>query len=238
MSKIEVEVWSDYVCPFCYIGKRQLEQAIAETGLTGQVEIRYKAFELDATTPKNSTEPVLDSLARKYGTSLDEAQKMTQGVVARAEEVGLQYDFSKMLNQNTIDAHRLAKYAETVNKGAEMSERLMQAYFLEGQAIAEQAVLVALAQEVGLDLAAVNDVLADENRFIDSIDKDKALAQQLQVRGVPFFVINQKYGIAGAQPQQLFNDTLRDVAKEQRIRPSIAQVGNANNICGDDGCNV
>lgn len=238
MSTIEVEIWSDYVCPFCYIGKRQLEQAIAATGLTGKVDVKLKAYELDPTTPKDSMEPVHTVLARKYGTTPEKAKEMSQGVAARAAEVGLQYDVDGMLNQNTLDAHRLVKYAETVQKDGEFAERLMKAYFTEGQAIGQYDVLVKLALEVGLNLDDVRAVLADTKMFNTDIEQDKAIAQQLQVRGVPFFVINKKYGIAGAQPQEVFNDTLREVAKEEGITPGLIQKGGNVDVCSDDGCSI
>lgn len=235
---ITVQVWSDYVCPFCYIGKRQLEKAIEETGLTGQVHVEFKAFELDATTPKDAHEPVVEALARKYNTTPAEAKKMTDGVAARAQEVGLTYNFDAMLNQNTLDAHRLMKLAEEQSLDAELGERLMKAYFIEGQAIAQHDVLLALATEVGLAEADVRDVLQDSTRYVEAVEYDKEVAQQLQVRGVPFFVLDNKYGIAGAQPQELFNDTLRKVAAEAGVRPRLQQVGDNANICGDDGCSI
>ena len=235
---ITVQVWSDYVCPFCYIGKRQLEQAIEETGLTGQVKVELKAFELDATTPKDTVEPVVESLARKYNTTPAEAKKMTEGVAARAQEVGLTYNFEAMKNQNTLDAHRLMKLAEEKAVDAAFGERLMKAYFIEGQAIAQHDVLVALATEVGLHEADVRDVLNDDTSYIEAVEQDKDVAQQLQVRGVPFFVLDNKYGIAGAQPQELFNDTLRKVAAEAGLRPRLQQVGDGANVCGDDGCSI
>lgn len=233
---ITVQIWSDYVCPFCYIGKRQLEQAIHETGLTGQVNVVLKAYELDPTTPKDANEPVVETLARKYNTTPAEAKKMTAGVAARAQEVGLNYNFDAMRNQNTLDAHRLMKFAETKQLDGALGERLMKAYFIEGQAIAQHDVLVALATEVGLVEQDVRAVVADGAQFAEEVAADQAMAQQLQVRGVPFFVLDNKYGIAGAQPQELFNETLRKVAAEAGIRPKLQQVGDDANVCGDDGC--
>ncbi len=118
---MKVEVWSDYVCPFCYIGKRQLEKALKDTGYEGQIEVEYKSFLLDPTTPIDADESVYSSLAKKFGVSVDEAKNMTKNVANRAKEVGLEYDFDIMKTANTVAAHRLAKWADTKGKGSEMS---------------------------------------------------------------------------------------------------------------------
>ena len=132
---MKVEVWSDYVCPFCYIGKRQLEKAIQESGYEGQIEVQYKSFLLDPTTPVDAEESVYESLGKKYNMPEQEVKNMTANVTERAKEVGLDYNFAEMKTANTVVAHRLAKWAESQGKGAEFSERLLQAYFLEGKAI-------------------------------------------------------------------------------------------------------
>src|SRR6185312_880891 len=130
---MKIEVWSDYVCPFCYIGKRRLEEALAETGLEDKAEIVFKAFELDPNTPKTSTQSVYENLAEKYGMSIDEAKKMTANVVEQAKTVGLNYNFDEMTSTNTFDAHRIAKLAEQEGVDKTVSERLLQAYFINGE---------------------------------------------------------------------------------------------------------
>lgn len=235
---ITVQIWSDYVCPFCYIGKRQLEQAIEQTGLSGNVNVQLRAFELDATTPKDANESTFATLSKKYGMSIEEAKNMTAGVAARAAEVGLTYDFESMRTQNTRDTHRVMKFAETKQLDGALGERLMKAYFVEGQLIGQRDVLATLAEEVGLVRSEVEAVIDDEAQFVEEVENDQLMAQQLQVRGVPFFVIDNKYGIAGAQPQQLFNDTLQKAAAEAGIRPTLQQVGDSGNVCGDDGCSI
>lgn len=217
-ESMKVEVWSDYVCPFCYIGKRQLEKAIKDTGYEGQIEVEYKSFLLDPTTPIDADEPVISSLAKKYRMSEDEAKNMTNNVAIRAKEVGLNYDFDKMKTANTVAAHRLAKWAETKEKGHEMSERLLQAYFLEGEAIGKAEVLLKLVEEIGLDTEEAKGIL-NGNQFEDDVEKDIYTAQQLGVRGVPFFVFDNKYGISGAQPQGLFEQTIEKAASEAGLNP-------------------
>ncbi len=214
---MKVEVWSDYVCPFCYIGKRQLEKAIKDSGYEGQIEVEYKSFLLDPTTPVDTEEPVISSLAKKYQVSEEQAKNMTENVATRAKEVGLDYDFDQMKTANTVAAHRLAKWAETKGQGHEMSERLLKAYFLEGEAIGKSDVLLRLVEELGLNKAEAKEIL-DGNQFKGDVEKDIFEAQQLGVRGVPFFVFDNKYGISGAQPQALFEQTIEQAASEAGLK--------------------
>jgi len=234
---VKVEVWSDYVCPFCYIGKRQLEKAIKDSGYEGQIEVEYKSFLLDPTTPIDADEPVITSLAKKYRMSEAEAKNMTNNVAVRAKEVGLNYNFDNMKTANTVAAHRLAKWAETKGKGHEMSERLLKAYFLDGEAIGKKDVLLKLVEEVGLDQTEATEVL-DGTMFKAEVDKDIYEAQQLGVRGVPFFVFDNKYGISGAQPQPLFEQTIEKVASEAGLKPKLKMVGDEGGLCTDDHCDI
>lgn len=234
---MKVEVWSDYVCPFCYIGKRQLEKAIKDSGYEGQIEVEYKSFLLDPTTPVDADEPVISSLAKKYRMSEAEAKNMTNNVAIRAKEVGLNYDFDKMKTANTVAAHRLAKWAQTKGKGHEMSERLLQAYFLDGEAIGKNDVLLKFVEEIGLDITEATDVL-NGNQFNDNVEKDIFEAQQLGVRGVPFFVVDNKYGISGAQEQALFEQTIEKAASEAGLKPKLKMVGENGPLCTDDQCDI
>lgn len=234
---MKVEVWSDYVCPFCYIGKRQLENAIADSGYKGQIEVEYKSFLLDPTTPIDAQGSVYESLAKKFNTSVDEAKKMTAGVAERAKEVGLDYNFEAMKTANTTAAHRLAKWASEQGKGAEFNERLMQAYFLEGQTIGLPNVLAALAEEVGLDSQQALQVIHSTN-YEAEMERDIYEAQQIGVRGVPFFVFDNKYGISGAQPQALFEQTIDKAATEAGLRRELNMQGVTGATCTDDTCDI
>lgn len=234
---MKVEVWSDYVCPFCYIGKRQLEKAIKDSGYEGQVEVELKSFLLDPNTPLDAEESVYTSLANKYNTTEAEAKKMTNNVAARAKEVGLQYNFDIMKNANTNAAHRLAKWAAKKGRGPELSERILKAYFLEGAAIGRYEVLLNLVEEVGLDRKDAQDVL-NSDQFADEVEQDILEAQSLGVRGVPFFVIDNKYGISGAQPQPLFNQTIAKAASEAGLKPKLKIVGDNGSICSDGQCDL
>lgn len=234
---MKVEVWSDYVCPFCYIGKRQLEKAIKDSGYEGQVEVELKSFLLDPNTPLDAEESVYTSLAKKYNMSENEAKKMTNNVAERAKEVGLQYNFDIMKNANTNAAHRLAKWAAKKGKGPELSERILKAYFLEGAAIGRHEVLLKLAEEVGLNRQDAQAVLKSDE-FAAEVEQDILEAQSLGVRGVPFFVIDNKYGISGAQPQPLFNQTIEKAANEAGLKPKLKIIGDNGSVCSDGQCDL
>ena len=158
---MKIEVWSDYVCPFCYIGKRELENAIEKTGFQDQVDIELKSYQLSPDSPATSEESIYEVLAKKYGTTIEQVKAQTAGIIDRAATLGLNYQYENMKPANTFKAHRLAKYAESVGKGAEMSERLLQAYFIENQEIGLTDILVGLGVEIGLERQAVKDVLND-----------------------------------------------------------------------------
>ncbi|HJH10701.1 MAG TPA: DsbA family oxidoreductase [Metalysinibacillus jejuensis] len=235
---MKIEVWSDYVCPFCYIGKKQLEDAIRAKNLEDDVEVVFKSYMLDPTTPTDSEVAVVDSLSRKYQVTPDKAQGMIDGIVARANEVGLAYDFSELKEENTLKAHRLVKFAETKGKANELNELLLNRHFVGGQRIGQDEVLVTLAKEVGLDEVEVKALLAS-NDFADAVQADIAESRELGVQGVPFFVINRKYGISGAQPKEVFEQALQQVAEEEGIKPGLKMQGNSSaGVCTDDGCNL
>lgn len=212
---MKIEVWSDYVCPFCYIGKRRLEEALQETGMDQQVELIFKSYQLDPDSPETSDKPVTEGLAQKYGISLQEAQRMMNNVAEQAKTVGLQYDTDAMRPANTFHAHRLAKLAEQEGMAAEVTERLLKGYFVLGEQIGNQETLLSIAEEAGLERTRTEKMLASDE-FSDAVRADIAEARQLGVQGVPFFVINRKYAISGAQPAEVFANALRQVADEEK----------------------
>ena len=234
---MKIEVWSDYVCPFCYIGKRQLEKAIESLGYEGQITVEFKSFLLDPTTPIDTEESIYTSLARKYNMSEQEAKNMTSNVASRAKEVGLEYNFDDMKTANTTAAHRLAKLAVEQGKAEIYNERLMKAYFLEGEAIGSHDVLKRLAKEAELDMEAVERVLAS-NEYEEAVEQDIYEAQQIGVRGVPFFVFNNKYGLSGAQPQSLFEQTIEQAASEAGLKKQLQVISEDGAICSDGQCDI
>ena len=234
---MKIEVWSDYVCPFCYIGKKQLEKAIKNSGYDGQIDVEFKSFLLDPTTPIDTEESIYTSLARKYNMSEQEAENMTTNVASRAKEVGLDYNFDDMKTANTTAAHRLAKLAAEQGKAEIYNERLMKAYFLEGEAIGRHDVLKRLAKEAELDMETVQRVL-ESNEYEEAIEQDIYEAQQIGVRGVPFFVFNNKYGVSGAQPQGVFEQTIEQAASAAGLKKRIEVIGQDGTICSDGQCEV
>ncbi|WP_124068893.1 DsbA family oxidoreductase [Filibacter tadaridae] len=213
---MKIEVWSDYVCPFCYIGKRRLEEALKETGIGEKAEIVFKAYELSSDSPMTSDETMQTVLAKKYGMGVEEAKQATDNIVVQAKSVGLEYDYDNVRPANTFNAHRLAKLAETEGVAGQMSERLLHAYFVDAERIGTDEVLLRIAEEAGVSLARAKEVLGSDE-FSTDVKADIAEAAQIGVKGVPFFVINRKYAISGAQPTEAFADALKKVAEEEGI---------------------
>ncbi|MBA4537809.1 DsbA family oxidoreductase [Bacillus aquiflavi] len=238
---MKIEVWSDFVCPFCYIGKRRLEVALAKFPHKDKVIVQYKSYELDPSSPKDVNVNFHQVLASKYGMSLDEAKKTTDGIAQQAASVGLTYHFDKMIPTNTFDAHRLAKFAQTCGKENEVTEKLLFAYFTESKHLGDHKTLADIAETVGLDRQEVLNVLADEQAFSDEVRSDEQQAQQVGVRGVPFFVINEKYAISGAQPEEVFLNALQKVWEEESGAPILQDLSNngaEGASCTDGSCVV
>ncbi|MFC5602113.1 DsbA family oxidoreductase [Sporosarcina koreensis] len=212
---MKIEIWSDYVCPFCYIGKRRLEEALKATDFKGSAEVVFKAFQLDPNTPVGTGGSVPEGLAEKYGISLEEAKKMLDNVAVQAKTVGLDFDVDSMTGANTFDAHRLAKLGEQEGKGAAITERLLQGHFVKGEAVDNKETLAAIAGEAGLSAERVQQVLQSDE-FAKDVKRDIQEAGQIGVRGVPFFVINRKYAISGAQPVEAFTEALKKVVAEEK----------------------
>ncbi|MDN6293823.1 MAG: DsbA family oxidoreductase [Alkalibacterium sp.] len=235
---MKIEVWSDYVCPFCYIGKRELEQALKETGLAGKVDVAFKAYELDPTASTVDNSKVKEAFAKKKGLSEAQVEGMYSSITARAESVGLSYDFEKMTSANTRKAHRLAKFAETQGKGAEADEALLAAHFTHNLALNDDNVLLDIAEKIGLSREDAKNVLSS-NQYDGDVTKDIQEARAIGVQGVPFFVFERKYAISGAQPQEVFQDTLKKIAAELEIKPDLQMVGNKNGeTCEDGSCPI
>lgn len=212
---MKIEIWSDIMCPFCYIGKRKFEAALNRFENKGQVEIEWKSFQLN---PEMQTEPdksINEYLSEIKGWSLDQAKAMNATVTELARAVGLNYDFDKAVVANSFDAHRLIQLAKTKGKGDVAEERLFKAYFTEGKNIAEHETLIQLGSEIGLEAEEVRTIL-NTNQFSTEVNRDVQEAQQLGVRGVPFFVIDRKYGISGAQDSETFLQALQKAADEQK----------------------
>jgi len=209
---MKIEIWSDIMCPFCYIGKRQLESALTEFP-NNEFEIEWKSFQLDPSITPQSGKDVFTFLAERKGISVEESKEMHNGVTERAKSVGLDYNFDKAIISNSLEAHRIIQFAKTKNLGNEMEEIFFKAYFTEGRDLNDGPTLIELAVKSGLDQIQVLEVLKDENLFLDNVKNDISEAQQIGVQGVPFFVFDRKYAVSGAQPVEAFVNTIKEVLK-------------------------
>ncbi|MCR2821613.1 DsbA family oxidoreductase [Lederbergia panacisoli] len=237
---MKIEVWSDFVCPFCYIGKRRLEKALAEFPHRDKVEVEFRSFELDPNSPKEQNKNIHEVLASKYGVSVEEAKRMNESVGEQARSAELTFNFEQMIPANTFDAHRLAHYAKSEGKDAPLTEILLKAYFTESKKLSDKNTLADLAETVGLDREKAMSILNDENAFADDVRSDERTAQQIGVRGVPFFVINEKYAISGAQAPETFLGALEKVWQEENSTPILQDLsGDADGAsCEDGNCAV
>ena len=207
---MKIEVWSDIMCPFCYIGKRHLEAALSAFP-NEQFEIEWKSFQLDPSIVPQPDKNVYEYLAERKGMSVEESEQMHAGVVARAAEVGLDYHFEKAVISNSFTAHRLIQLAKTKGLGDAMEETFFKAYFTEGRDLNNPETLRELSVGAGLNATDVKAVLETENMFADAVKNDISEALQIGVRGVPFFVFDRKYAVSGAQPIEHFEETIQTV---------------------------
>ncbi|KQM37038.1 Predicted dithiol-disulfide isomerase, DsbA family [Microbacterium testaceum StLB037] len=215
---IKIDVWSDIACPWCYIGKRNLENGLAATAADDDapvVEIEYHSFELSPDTPEDFDGGEVDYLSQHKGISPESAREMLDRVTGVAADAGLAYRFDILKHTNTVKAHELLHFAKENGKQLELAEVLMSAYFLEGKHVGRDDDLVALAVEVGLDEAEAREALASQ-RFRAAVRADQEQARQFGITGVPFFVIDGKYGVSGAQPVEAFSQIARQVWGERR----------------------
>lgn len=203
-----VEIWSDVVCPWCYIGKREFEQAMAGFDHRDEVVVRWRSFELDPKAPARRDLSMVEVLQTKYSMSEPEARAANLRVTEIAAGVGLQYRLDDVVMGNTFDAHRLIHLAATVGLADAAEERLMAAYFTEGAAIGERPTLSRLAADVGLDHAQV-EALWSGNEFAENVRSDEQRAAQMGASGVPFFAIDEAVGVSGAQSSEVLLDALR-----------------------------
>ncbi|WP_275670689.1 DsbA family oxidoreductase [Neobacillus notoginsengisoli] len=214
------------------MGKTRLEDAIQKTGKP--IEVTYRAFELDPTMGRDVTENMYETLAKKYGMSLAQAKANTDNVAKMAKEVGLDFRFDTLIQTNTFDAHRLTMFAKTKGLMKEMTERILQAYFTESKHIGDHETLTELAVEVGLDRGEVATMLAN-NDMADEVRADQKAAQRYGISSVPFFLMNNKYALSGAQPTDVFLQALEKVLAEDQITFINPTEGDK---CDDDGCEI
>ena len=228
---MNVEIWSDIACPWCYVGKRRFEAALKQFDHADQVQVTWRSFELDPSAPAERPESGAEHLASKYGTSIEQAQAMEQRMTETAAGDGLDFRFDKLRLGNTFDGHRIVHLAATYDLQDAIEERLMRAYLTEGELIADHEVLQRLAVEVGLPEDEVREVLLTE-RFAEEVRDDERTAASLGIRGVPFFVVDRKIAASGAQPPELLAQMLEQALPAEPAIPVVADGA----ACGPDGC--
>ncbi|MFR1709435.1 MAG: DsbA family oxidoreductase [Clostridium sp.] len=205
---MKIEIWSDFVCSFCYIGKRKLEIALNKFEYRDEVEIDFKSFELDPTSKKKVDGNMHEIIAKKYGITVEQAKASNEQIILQAKEGGLNYNFDDIIPTNTFDAHRLTHYAKAEGKKTEMSERLFKAYFTEALNISDYKVLSDLASEVGLKGDEALKFL-ESDKYKAEVREDEETASRYGISGVPYFVLNNKFAVPGAQPPEVFLETLQ-----------------------------
>jgi predicted DsbA family dithiol-disulfide isomerase len=210
---MQVEIWSDVVCPWCYLGKRRFERALSDFDHRDDVQVVYRSFELDPAAPTDVTTPTVERLADKYGMSPAQARRAQREMEERAAGDGLTFRMGSLRSGNTRDAHRLIQLAKDRGRQAEMVERLHRAYFTDEDSVFDHDALARLAVEAGLDRDDVAKVLASD-AYSDHVDTDEAMAHAIGATGVPLFVIDRKYGISGAQPPATIIQVLEQAWRE------------------------
>ena len=234
---MRIEIWSDVVCPWCYIGKRRLEKALETFGHTDDVEVVWRSFELDPSAPKVPVETVAEALGRKYGGGPESGRQMVDRVEAVAAEEGLLFRHHQSLRVSTVDAHRVLHLAlETGGPALQgrLKEALLSAYFVETENVADHDTLLRIASGVGLDETRVKEVLTGDE-YADAVEADIREAAALGATGVPFYVIDRRYGVSGAQPSETFTQVLDKAWSD--AHPRLDMVGGAD-ACGPEGCAI
>jgi predicted DsbA family dithiol-disulfide isomerase len=228
---MKVEFWSDIVCPWCYIGKRRFEKALSQFEHREEVEVIWRSFELDPSSPRHSGD-LMESLSKKMGRTIHEVKQMTEQITTLAAQDGLEYRFDLMKPGNTFDAHRLIHYSATQGIVEEVSEHLYHAYFTEGLPVGDVDSLITVAEKAGLDGTKVRNVL-ESDLYSDEVRADERYASALKITGVPFVLVSEKYAISGAQTVEVFLNALRQAWNEAH---PITMVGDAGNSCDDGNC--
>lgn len=231
---MKIVVWSDFVCPFCYIGKRKLEKAINNFSHKENIEVEYKSFKLNPDAPEEPIGRGYESFAKLKGMEVSQAKELFDRIENQAKTMDLHFQMHQTQTVSTNKAHRLTKWAKQFNKDKSLTELLMEAYFIKGLNVANNETLLEMVKVLGLDLDEARKVL-DSEQFEDLVQEDINEARQSGVRGVPFFVFNNKYAISGAQPDEVFEKALKQAYDEAS---PFEKVGSSDDegLCGPDGC--
>ncbi|MFC4949666.1 DsbA family oxidoreductase [Pseudonocardia sp. GCM10023141] len=234
---MQVEIWSDVVCPWCAIGKRRFEKALAQFAHRDDVQVRYRSFELDPDAPQERTEDLGEHLAAKYGITTERAEQMHAQMTQTAAADGWDFHFEHAKSGNTFDAHRLLHLAAERGVQDAVKERLFSAYLVEGERIGDPETLVRIGAEAGLDADEARSVLAGL-RYGDEVRADEHQARAYGISGVPFYVIDQKYGVSGAQPPEALLEVLTTAWADAHPVSVLTPAGADGDACADGSCAV
>lgn len=236
-NKLKIEIWSDIMCPFCYIGKRNFEAALAQFPNKEQIEIEWKSFQLDPAMPEvpKYQEDMYRFVADRKGMSYEQSKRMHQDLIQYAKSVGLEYNLDKALVTNSMKGHRIIQFAKTKGLGEKAEETLFYAYFTQGKNLNDSITLVELGKEIGLTETEVNQALTDP-AYLKKVEEDSREAQVLGAKGVPFFVVNRKYAIAGAQqPNEILHLLEKAFAEWQKENPQTKLETIQGESCAPNG---
>lgn len=234
---MKVEIWSDIMCPFCYIGKKHFEKALEQLAFANEIDVEWKGFQLDSSLPvKSSGESTKSYLVKRKGMPESQVEGMFAHLEQAGQKAGIVFRQDISIPVNTFRAHRLVHLAQKEGKGNEMEENLFKAHFTEGKDVGEIEVLSELAMQIGMDREAVASFLAGEGQS-EEVQNDIQEAQNLGISGVPFFVIDRKYAVSGAQPVEAFVNALNEA--HEKSKPNLEVKGNTDSAtCGMDGCDA
>lgn len=234
---MKVEVWSDYLCPFCYMGKRKFELALNRFEQKDDVNLVFRSFELDPDFAEKTNQSIYEIVAHKYRIPVESAKIQYMQIAEQAAMVGLHYNFDSFIPTNVFKAHRLMHYAKSEGKMREMSDRIFKALFTDSLNISDNQVLIALASDIGLDKDKVLEVLTSDLYGKDVI-KDEADAHSLGITGVPYFVFNNKYAVSGAQSPETFLEVLEKVRDEEFSAKEHSRKTSDKGLCSDGTCTL
>ena len=235
---MKIEIWSDVACPWCYVGKRRFEQALARFPHRDALDITWRSFELDPQAPARRDEPLVQHLAGKYRVPVAQAEAMNARLSGEARKEGLDFRLDRVVLGNTFDAHRVIHLAGTLGRRAEAVERLFSAYFVDGAALGDRETLVTLATEIGLPAERVRAMLASDE-FTAAVRADEARARGFGISGVPFFAIDERYGVSGAQPADAILGALTQAWEESHPSKVLTPAGQSDaEGCVDGSCSI
>lgn len=233
---MKIEIWSDVMCPFCYIGKNNFEQALNKLPFKDEVEVEWKSFQLDPTLDPNKTQDTIQYFREKKGVAEPQAAQMLGQVTQMGKGAGIDFNFEKTLITNTFSAHKLLHLAKKHNKSNEMEEALFIAHFIDGKNVGDTDVLIVLAESLGIDKEeAIQAFTTDQLDY--EVNQDIQEARNNGISGVPFFVLNGKYAVSGAQPAEVFENALQQTYKET-VSPFKDLSGENGASCDADGCSI